>query len=209
MKMALLILCALFTNESLACSCVKPVDMPHMESSADFVVLAQLKKIPFSMGSRKYVFATIKTFKGETSEQLEVRTSRFEVSCGLRVRRDVPYVLFVYREGGKLTVDHCSSWPLTKEWADYTTAFNEFYGLIGTEALGPRSSDQVGILQLQHDVRGAAAERMGKSDLPYLARTSSSLSAAARPNLRVTARSRSRAAGLCTIKYAALVSRMS
>jgi hypothetical protein len=54
----------------------------------------------------------------------------------------VPYVLFVHHEDGKLMVDHCSSWPLTKEYSRLTAAFNKFYGLTGTEALEPSSKDQ-------------------------------------------------------------------
>jgi hypothetical protein len=140
-KLALLVLCALFANESLGCSCMRP-DMSGMEKDAEFVVLAQLKKSSLSLGKKKYVFATIKTFKGVVGERIVVRTPRFEVSCGLRARRDMPYVLFVYREDDKLMVDHCSSWPLTREHYRFTSAFNEFYGLAGTEALEPSSRDQ-------------------------------------------------------------------
>jgi len=135
MKLTLLVLCSLFANESFACSCIRPTDMSSMEKGAEFVVLAQLKANSPSLGKKKYVFATIKTFKGMVGERIVVWTPRFEVSCGLRARRDVPYVLFVHREGGKLMVNHCSSWPLTREYSHFTTAFNEFYGLTGTESL--------------------------------------------------------------------------
>lgn len=141
MKLALLVLCALFANESFACSCIKP-DMSRMEKSAEFVIRGQLKKNSFSIGKKKYVFATTKKFKGEASERIVVWTPKFEVSCGLKARRDVPYVLFVYREGGKLMVDHCSSWPLTSEYAQFTAAFNKFYGLTGADALEPGSGDK-------------------------------------------------------------------
>jgi hypothetical protein len=140
-KLSLLVLCALFANEALACSCVRP-DMARLEKGAEYVVLAQLMKSLPSLGKKKYVFATIKKFKGLVGERLVVRTSMFEISCGLRARRDAPYVLFVYRDGGKLMVDHCSSWPLTSEHAYFTAAFNEFYGLTGAEVLEPRSDDQ-------------------------------------------------------------------
>jgi hypothetical protein len=116
--------------------------MSRMEKSAEFVVLAQLRKNSFSIGKKKYVFETIKKFKGEAAERIVVWTPKFEVSCGLKARRDVPYVLFVYREGDKLMVDHCSSWPLVKEYAHFTTAFNDFYGLTGADALGPKSDDE-------------------------------------------------------------------
>lgn len=143
MKLALLVLCALFANDAFACSCIKP-DMSRMEKSAEFVVLAQLKKNSPSIGKKKYVFATIKKFKGDAAERIVVWTPKFEASCGLKARRDVTYVLFVYREGDKLMVDHCSSWPLTKEYAHFTAAFNEFYGLTGAEALEPKSGDGTG-----------------------------------------------------------------
>lgn len=142
MKPTLLLLCALFANEAFACSCLRP-DVARMEKEAEFVVLAQLKKHSTLIGSRKHVFSTIKTFKGAANEQLAVRTAMFEVSCGLRVRRDVPYVLFVYREGDKLMVDHCSSWPLTRDHFLYTAAFNDYYGLVGTDALEPNSKEPV------------------------------------------------------------------
>jgi hypothetical protein len=116
--------------------------MSRMEKSAEFVVLAQMKKSSPSIGKKKYLFATIKKFKGEAAERIVVWTPKFEVSCRLKARRDVPYVLFVYREGDKLMVDHCSSWPLTKEYAPFTAAFNEFYGLTGAEALEAKSGDE-------------------------------------------------------------------
>ena len=146
MKLTLLVLCALFANESFACSCIKPHDISRMEQRAEIVVLAKLKRGSPSLGKKKYVFATIKTFKGMVVEQIAVWTPRFEVSCGLRARPDVPYVLFVYREDGRLMVDHCSSWPLTKEYSHFTAAFNEYYGLTGTESLEPSSNDQVASL---------------------------------------------------------------
>jgi hypothetical protein len=139
-KLALLILSALFANEAFACSCLEPV-MSTMEEDAELVVLAQLKKSSPSIGKKKYVFATIKKFKGDASERIVVWTQRLEVSCGLRARSDVPYVLFIYSEGGKLMVDRCSSWPLTREYAHFTAKFNEYYGLTGTEALEARSND--------------------------------------------------------------------
>jgi hypothetical protein len=116
--------------------------MSGMEKRAELVVLAQLDGSSPSLGKKKFVFATIKTFKGTVGERVVVWTPKFEVSCGLRVRRDVAYVLFVYREDGKPTVDHCSSWPLTREYSHFTAAFNEFYGLTGTEALEPGSNVQ-------------------------------------------------------------------
>ena len=143
MKVGLLVLCALFANEALACSCLRP-DMARWEKGAEFVVLAQLKKTLPSLGKKKYVFATIRKFKGEVGERIVIWTPMFEVSCGLRARRDVPYVLFIYREAGKLMVDHCSSWPLTTEYAHHTAAFNEFYGLTGAEALEPGAGEQAG-----------------------------------------------------------------
>jgi hypothetical protein len=142
-KLTLLVLGALFAGEAFACSCIKP-DMSRMEKSAEVVVLAQLDKNSPSLGKKKYVFAPIKTFKGAAGGRVVVLTPKFEVSCGLRARRDVPYVLFVYREEGKLMVDKCSSWPLTQEYFHFTAAFNEFYGLTGTEALEPSSNDKVG-----------------------------------------------------------------
>ena len=141
-KLTLLVFCLLFAHESLACSCLRP-DMARLEERAEFVVLAQLKENSPALGKKKYVYATIKTFKGVANERIVVWTPMFEVSCGLRARRDVPYVLFVYREDDKLMVDHCSSWPLTREHFHFTAAFNEFYRLTGTEALDPSSNDQV------------------------------------------------------------------
>jgi len=94
MKLSLLVVCALFANESFACSCIRP-DMSSLEKGAELVVLAQLKKNSPSLGKKKYVFATIKTFKGVVGERIVVWTPKLEVSCGLRARRDVPYVLFV------------------------------------------------------------------------------------------------------------------
>ena len=117
--------------------------MASLEKSAEIIVLAQLKKNSPSLGKKKYVFATIKKFKGVVGEQIVVWTPKFEVSCGLRARRDVPYVLFVYREDDKLMVDHCSSWPLASEYSRFTSAFNKYYGLTGTDALEPSSNDQV------------------------------------------------------------------
>ena len=142
MKLTLLVICAIFSSESFACSCIRP-DMSSFEKGAELVVLAQLKSNSPSSGQKKYVFATIKRFKGVVGERIVVWTPKFEVSCGLRARRDVPYVLFVYREDDKLMVDHCSSWPLTREYSHFTAAFNEFYGLNGAEALEPSSNDQV------------------------------------------------------------------
>lgn len=142
MKPALLVLCALFANESLACSCIRPLDISRMEKGKEFIVLAQLKRSSPSLSKKKYVFEIVKTFKGEARDRIVVWTPKFEVSCGLKARRDVPYVLFVYREGDKLMVDHCSSWPLTKEYAHFTTAFNDLYGLTGADALGPKSGDE-------------------------------------------------------------------
>lgn len=142
MKLILLVLCALFANESFACSCIRP-DIARMEKGAEFIVLAQLKKNSPAIGKKKHVFATINKFKSVVGERIVVWTPKFEVSCGLRARRDVPYVLFVYREDDKLMVDHCSSWPLTREYAHLTAAFNEFYGLTGAEALEPGPGDQV------------------------------------------------------------------
>src|SRR5262245_49662223 len=67
-KLTLLVLCALFANESFACSCIKP-DMSYMEKRAELVVLAQLKERSPSIGKTKYVFATIKSFKGVVGER--------------------------------------------------------------------------------------------------------------------------------------------
>jgi hypothetical protein len=139
MKFALSILCALFAQETFACSCIWPPDMSDMEKHAELVVLATLKGNAPSLGKKKYVFAPMKTFKGKPHERVVVRTRTFEMSCGLKARRDVTYVLFVYREDDKLTVDHCSSWPLDKEHYYFTAAFNEFHGLTGKEALEPAS----------------------------------------------------------------------
>jgi hypothetical protein len=142
-KAPLLVLCAFFANQSLACSCIKPPDISSQEQDAELVVLAKFNKRSPSIGSKKYVFTIVREFKGTAAEQIVVRTPRFEVSCGLRTQRSLTYVLFVYRENGKLTVDRCSSWPLTSEYAYLTNAFNEFYKLTGTEVLEPRSNDQL------------------------------------------------------------------
>ena len=108
-----------------------------IESDAELVVLAELKtkKSSRSIGKRKYAFATVNAFKGSGSETVVAWTERYEMSCGLKARRDVPYVLFVYREDNRLTVDKCSSWPLTKEYSDHADAFNDFYKLTGPDAL--------------------------------------------------------------------------
>jgi hypothetical protein len=152
-KLTLLVLGALFAGEAFACSCIKP-DMSRMEKRAELVVLAQLDKESASPGKKKYVFAPIKTFKGVAGERIVVSTPEFEVSCGLRARRGVPYVLFVYREDGKLMVDKCSSWPLTQEYFNFTAAFNEFYGLTGAEALEPSSKDRTVASISQSTYRG-------------------------------------------------------
>ena len=109
------------------------------------VVLAELRtrKSSLGFGKRKYAFATVKAFKGSGSDTVVVWTERYEMACGLKAIGDVRYVLFVYREDKKLMVDHCSSWPLSKEYSGYTEAFNEFYKLTGPDALevsdfGPR-----------------------------------------------------------------------
>jgi len=136
-KRILLVLCVLFANESFACSCIREPDIPRTESGAELVVLAELKtrKSSHSTGKRKYAFATVKAFKGSGGDSVVVWTERYEMSCGLKARGDVPYVFFVYREGKKLMVDKCSSWPLTKEYSGFTAAFNDFYKLTGPNAL--------------------------------------------------------------------------
>ena len=108
-----------------------------MESGAELVVLAELKtRNSFrSFGKRRYVFTAIKAFKGSGNDPVVVWTESFETACGLQVKRDVPYVLFVYREDNKMMVDHCSSWPLTQQHSYYTDAFNDFYKLTGSDAL--------------------------------------------------------------------------
>lgn len=132
----LLVLGALLADEALACSCLRP-DMASMEKGAELVAVAQLKSRSHSNGKRKYVFSTIRAFKGDAPERIVVWTSDSEVSCGLRAQRGVRYVLFAYRENGRLMVDHCSSWPLIPGSSRFTAAFNEFYGLTGTEVLAP------------------------------------------------------------------------
>ena len=126
MKWILLFLGALFAHEALACSCLRP-DMARMEKDAELVVVAQFKSSASSHGKRKHVFSTIRTFKGDAGERIVVWTPNSEVSCGLRARRGERFVLFAYRENGRLMVDHCSSWPLIPEYSGYTAAFNEFY----------------------------------------------------------------------------------
>ncbi len=140
----LLVLCVLFANESFACSCIREPEISRIESGAELVVLAELETKRFhSLGKRKYVFATVKAFKGSGRDTIVVWTERYEMSCGLKVRFDVPYVLFVYREDKKLMVDHCSSWPLTKEYSGYTDAFNDFYKLTGPDALKVDSKTEI------------------------------------------------------------------
>jgi len=142
MKKILLAFCVLFANESFACSCVGP-DIPRMDKRSELVVLAQLraKRNSYSLSKKKYIFDTVKVFKGSDADTVEVLTAKFETSCGLKASSDVLYVLFVYREDNKLTVDHCSSWPLAKKYSDYTHAFNDFFRLTNTEALKPDSKE--------------------------------------------------------------------
>jgi hypothetical protein len=142
MRLPLLVLCALFADQSLACSCIKPPDISSQEQGAEFVVLAKLDNSSPSVGNKKYIFTTIRTFKGVAGKQITVRSPRYEMSCGLRAQRDLTYVLFVYRENGRLKVDRCSSWPLMSEYAHLTSAFNAFYKLAGNEALEPSARGQ-------------------------------------------------------------------
>ena len=136
MKQTLLVASLLFASRSFACSCIEP-NVPRMADNAEFVVLAELKTTNsvHSRGKRKYLFETIKAFKGPGSDRLEVWTEEFTIACGLKATLGVRYVLFVYREDGKLVVSHCSSWPLLKHYSRYTDAFNEFYELTGPDAL--------------------------------------------------------------------------
>lgn len=165
-KLTLLVLCALFANESIACSCL-PLDMSSLEKGAELIVLAQLKTSSPSHDKKKFAFATIKTFKGVVGERFVVWTPKFEVSCGLRARTDVPYVLFVHREDNKLMVDHCSSWPLTREYFRYTDAFNEYNGLTGTEALVPSSNDQAGSFREITELLPVNSDQMETNDLCF------------------------------------------
>lgn len=133
----LLLLGVLFADESLACSCIRQPDIQGLESDAELVVLAKLKSRNslLSFGKKKYVFTVLKTFKGSAIDRVVVWTVRYETACGLNAKRDVPYVLFVFREEKKLMVDHCSSWPLSEEYSGHTNAFNNFYKLTGPNAL--------------------------------------------------------------------------
>ncbi len=140
-KLIPLALCALFANEAVACSCLRP-DIARMHDDAEFVVLARLDGNSISIGKKKLAFSTIRAFKGEARERIVVWTQTSEAACGLGTVRGVPYVLFVYREDDKLIVDHCSSWPLMSAYSRYTTAFNEFYRLDGAEALDSRLDEQ-------------------------------------------------------------------
>ena len=137
-KKMLLVLGVLFANESIACSCVRTPDIARTESGAELVVVAEIEDSGGAInviGKRKYVFATVKAFKGSGRDTVVVWTERYEMACGLKARGDVPYVLLVYREDKKLMVDKCSSWPLTREYSDYADAFNDFYKLTGPDAL--------------------------------------------------------------------------
>lgn len=142
MKKILFYIVALFSNQSLACSCGGP-DILRMDKGAELVVLAKLKtkRNFYSFTNNKYIFDAIKTFKGISSDTIEVWTPKFGASCGLQPDYGMPYILFVYRENNKLRVEHCSSWPLTKSYFDYTHKFNEFYKLIDSEALKPDSKE--------------------------------------------------------------------
>jgi hypothetical protein len=154
MKKILLIFSFLLAGDSFACSCGGP-HILRMDKGSEVVVLAKLraKRTFYSFNKNKYIFEPIKVFKGADAAQVEVWTSKFEMSCGLRVNHDVPYVLFVYREDNKLKVDHCSSWPLTVNYYDYTHTFNEFYKLTGTDALKPDSKERVETEGLINGVR--------------------------------------------------------
>jgi hypothetical protein len=142
MKKILLLIVVLFSNQSFACSC-GGADILRMDKGAELVVLAELKakRKFYSFTNNKYIFSAVKTFKGLNTNSIEVWTPKFGVSCGLQPDYGMPYILFVYREDNKLRVDHCSSWPLTKNYFDYTHEFNEFYKLTDSEALKPDSKE--------------------------------------------------------------------
>lgn len=142
MKILLLVLVFLFSNESFACSCGGP-DIVRMDKGSEFVVLAKLKEKRrlYSLTKNNYVFDTIKVFKGDGIEQIDVWSPKFVSSCGFQPDYEMSYVLFAYREKGKLMVDHCSSWPLTNSYFDYTRNFNEFYKLGESDALKPDSKN--------------------------------------------------------------------
>lgn len=142
MKNVVLVFCMFFFNEAFACSCGGP-NIQRMHGGANLVVLAKLKskKMGFSLRDRKYFFEAKKVFKGTNVDGVEVWTKKSEITCGLNASYNENYVLFIYHEEDKLYVDHCSSWPLTKDWYDYTHEFNKFYNLTKENALRPDSRE--------------------------------------------------------------------
>ena len=138
MRNTILIFGLIFFNNAFGCSCGGP-DITRMEGGAEIVAVGELKtkRYFYSFSKNQYTFNNLKIFKGSNIDEIKVWTPKLEMSCGLKAENDMPYVLFVYRENGKLVVDHCSSWPLTKRYFDYTKEFNMFYKLLEGEALIP------------------------------------------------------------------------
>ena len=108
-----LIACALPSGPLLACSCPESPDLPALHDSAEVAFSGVVTSTRPWLIQRAYRFGELTFYKGGGSDVIKIWSFRNTMSCaGTTFVPRARYVVFAERDGRKLRVSGCSSWPI-------------------------------------------------------------------------------------------------
>lgn len=109
MKKALLLIFLLITVKTFACICDNSKIEKRHYDSAELIIKGKALRVTYDKQSNQKIitFKIYKSYKENSSEIIEIRTSRDDASCGLPVNNQDKWLLFVYKENNNYNVGLC------------------------------------------------------------------------------------------------------
>jgi hypothetical protein len=122
LAVALALLAQLAPSRAAACSCMAPPPPAESAQNSTAVFEGRVTRIDDPQGEPKVHFQVVRSFKGPSSEAIEVRTANSSAACGYGFEEGKSYLVYASEESGALHTGLCSRTRLASEASEDITA---------------------------------------------------------------------------------------
>jgi hypothetical protein len=122
LAVALALLAQLAPSRAAACSCMAPPPPAESAQNSTAVFEGRVTRIDDPQGEPKVHFQVVRSFKGPSSESIEVRTANSSAACGYGFEEGKSYLVYASEESGALHTGLCSRTRLASEASEDITA---------------------------------------------------------------------------------------